>query len=120
MSACTVSPPVSRPTAGRLRSKLHGGGASRGTTCGKHYSAGDLVDCTTQGCAYQAKGVAYTDGSKRDFGRRERPHMVWAMRRNLSEAPVPLALSTAVTAMPTCETLITTSSLVTTHSLSRG
>jgi len=30
--------------------------------------------------------------------------MVWALRRNLSEAPVPLALSTAVTAMPTCET----------------
>ena len=48
--------------------------------------------------------IQEVDGQQAVWKRRERPHMVWALRGNLSEAPVPLALSTAVTAMPTCET----------------
>jgi len=71
-------------------------GNLEGTTCGKHYSAAlsDLTTWATFGCAYQAKGVAFIDGSQRDFGRRERPHLVF------DGAGMPVALSTAVTAMP--------------------
>ena len=50
-----------------------------GTTDGKHYSASmdDLANWTTQGPAFQAKGVEFADGTTRDFGRRERPHLVF-------------------------------------------
>ena len=42
----------------------------------------------------QAKQVIYADGSSRDFGRRERPHLVLNGTR-------PVAFSSAVTPMPT-------------------
>ena len=34
---------------------------------------------TTKGCAYQAKGVVFATGAVkvRDFGRRERPHLIF-------------------------------------------
>jgi hypothetical protein len=93
-------------------------GNLKGTTCGKHYYSVDLVSWVTWGCAYQAKGVAFADGTKRDFGRRERPHMIFAPPADGAaaadavggaaaeaagagaSAPVPVALSTAVTAVP--------------------
>jgi hypothetical protein len=88
-------------------------------TCGKHcYSVDLMVSWVSWGCAYQAKGVAFADGTKRDFGRRERPHMIFAPPADGAaaadavggataeaagagaSAPVPVALSTAVTAVP--------------------
>ena len=47
------------------------------------------------GCAYEAKGVAFEGGRTVDFGRRERPHPIHDAAGTL------VALSTAVTAMPT-------------------
>ena len=75
-----------------------------GTTCGKHYfSDGEagLRSWSTHGCAYQAKGVAFADGTTRDFGRRERPHVVFGPTPGRAGAPRVVALSTAVTPMPT-------------------
>jgi hypothetical protein len=72
-----------------------------GTTCGEHYSSVDLRVWTTHGCAYGAKGVQMADGTRRDFGRRERPHLLWAGSIGPGESPLPVALSTAVTSMPT-------------------
>ena len=66
-----------------------------GTTCGKHWWSRDAVHWATHGCAYQAKGVATAGGGTVDFGRRERPHPVFDATGAL------VALSTAVTAMPT-------------------
>ena len=70
-------------------------GDIRGTTCGKHWFSRDLVRWQSFGCAYEAKGVAFEGGRTVDFGRRERPHPIHDAAGTL------VALSTAVTAMPT-------------------
>ena len=81
-----------------------------GTTCGKHYwsSLNDLRTWTTNGCAYQAKGVLFAPAAKGgnatrvDFGRRERPHLIFGRYNQVPAAPpVPVAFTSAVTAMPT-------------------
>ena len=81
-----------------------------GTTCGKHYHSAlnDLRTWVTHGCAYQAKGVVFADGVNRSFGRRERPHLIWKSvavsvsgETPAASTPVPVALSTAVTSLPT-------------------
>ena len=96
-------------------------GNMQGTTCGKHYSSAlsDMRTWTTKGCAYQAKGVVFATGAVkvRDFGRRERPHLIFDNYRDGgggggggggSDDPGsgawvqrPVAFTTAVTAIAT-------------------
>ena len=89
------------PTTSTFHMLSHNGDLM-GTTCGEHYFSTDLITWATHGCAYRAKGVEFADGTTRSFGRRERPHMIWAPAGgSKAVAPVPVALSTAVTPLPT-------------------
>ena len=71
--------------------------------CGKHFYSPDGYHWSgapsgEHTCAYP-KNVTFEDGNTFTFGRRERPHMVLAQ-----DGHTPLALSTAVTAVPTTRT----------------
>lgn len=71
--------------------------------CGKHFFSPDAYHWSTapsgeHTCAYP-KNVTFADGKTFTFGRRERPHLVFA-----AGGHTPLALTSAVTAVPTSST----------------